>query len=70
MADCPSLPKCPFFNDRMANRPAMAAMMKKNYCQTDNSGCARWMVAQVKGGPAVPSNLYPNEQEKVAALLR
>jgi hypothetical protein len=61
MADCPSLPKCPFFNDRMANRPAMANMMKLKYCQTDNSQCARWKVSQAKGGPAVPGDLYPNE---------
>ncbi len=70
MSDCPSLPKCPFFNDRMANRPAMVAMMKRNYCQTDNSQCARWQVAQAKGGAAVPSDLFPNELEKVPALVR
>jgi len=69
MPQCPSLPKCIFFNDKMANRPATAAMMKKNYCEGDNSNCARWLVCQAKGGPAVPTDLFPNEREKVAALL-
>jgi len=69
MADCPSLPKCPFFNDRMANKPALAAMMKKSYCQGDNSQCARWLVSKAKGGPAVPADLYPNQIESVAALI-
>jgi len=69
MADCPSLPKCPFFNDRMANKPALAAMMKKSYCQGDNSQCARWLVSKAKGGPAVPADLYPNQIENVAALI-
>lgn len=70
MPDCPSLPKCIFFHDKMASRPATAAMMKQNYCQGDNSNCARWIVCQAKGGPAVPADLYPNERERVAALLR
>jgi hypothetical protein len=70
MADCPSLPKCPFFNDRMANRPAMTAMLKRNYCQTDNTQCARWIVSQAKGGPAVPPDLYPNELERAEQLVR
>lgn len=69
MADCPSLPKCPFFNDRMTNRPAMAAMMKKNYCQTDNSQCARWKVSQAKGGASVPVDMYPNELDRAMAIL-
>lgn len=69
MADCPSLPKCPFFNDRMANKPAMAAMMKKSFCQGDNSKCARWIVSRAKGGPAVPADLFPNQDERVAALI-
>jgi hypothetical protein len=70
MADCPSLPKCPFFNDKMAERPAMAAMMKRNYCQTDNTHCARWMVFQKTGPGTVPANLYPNQIEDARALLR
>lgn len=70
MADCPSLPKCPFFNDRMANRPAMTAMLKRSYCQTDNTHCARWIVSKAKGGAAVPPDLYPNEMDRAQQLLR
>lgn len=69
MADCPSLPKCPFFHDKMAERPAMAAMMKRNYCQGDNSECARWMVFQKTGPGTVPADLYPNQVEKVRSLF-
>lgn len=69
MADCPSIERCPFFNDRMAGRPAMASMMKNMYCKGDNAQCARWQVCKVKGGAAVPGDLYPNQLEKVPALL-
>ena len=69
MADCPSLPKCVFFNDRMSKSPATAEAMKNRLCQGDNSQCARWMVASAKGGAAVPGDLYPNEKDRVAALI-
>lgn len=69
MAECPSLPKCPFFNDHMAQRPATAEIMKQSYCRGDNSRCARWMVASALGKPAVPVNLFPNQVEQARALI-
>ena len=70
MFECPSLPKCPFFNDKMANKPATANLMKTKYCQTDNSQCARWKVAQAKLPGGVPADLFPNEMEKALLLVR
>ena len=35
MADCECLAKCPFFNDKMANMPSMAEMMKNRYCRDE-----------------------------------
>ena len=32
MAERECLPKCPFFNDRMANKPVTAQMLKNQYC--------------------------------------
>lgn len=70
MADCPSLPKCPFFNDKMSGSPAMANIMKNRYCKGDNSGCARWQVFRKTGPGTVPADLFPNQVERVAALVR
>lgn len=69
MAECPSLPKCPFFNDKMAESPAMAGIMKRKYCQGDNSGCARWKVFQKNGPGSVPGDLFPNQMDKAMALI-
>lgn len=69
MADCPSLSGCPFFNDHMANRPVTAEMMKKHYCRSDHSQCARWMVASRLGRPAVPANLFPDQADRARAIL-
>jgi hypothetical protein len=69
MPDCVCLPKCPFFNDRMAEMPALAKSMKKKYCQGDFAACARYMVFSRKGREAVPSDLFPNQTDRVAAIL-
>ena len=64
MAACVCLEKCPFFNDKMANMPAMADLYKKNYCNGDSTHCARFMIFKVKGKDAVPADLFPNNVEK------
>ena len=69
MADCELIEKCIFFNDRMANMPSMASSYKRNYCQGDNSQCARYMVFKAKGRENVPTNLFPNDKEKAKALI-
>ena len=70
MPDCPSLLKCPFFNDTMTTKPATADIIKKSYCRGDNSQCARWMVASALGKEAVPSNLYPSQADQARELLK
>lgn len=72
MADCECLPRCPFFHDQMASMPAMADMVKSQYCsgeRADNSKCARHMVFVVFGSPQVPSDLYPSEVERAEELI-
>lgn len=69
MTECECLAACPFFNDKMERMPAMAEMYKKNYCKGDFERCARYMVFKALGKPAVPINLYPNQQEKALAII-
>jgi hypothetical protein len=70
MAECESLAKCPFFNDRMAEMPAMAAMLKKRYCLGDKSNCARWAVRRALGPEAVPADLIPNQMDRAEILIQ
>lgn len=69
MADCECLPGCPFFNDRMAQMPVMADVIKKKYCRGDNAHCARHMVKVARGTAGVPIDLFPNQQDRAKALL-
>lgn len=65
---CPVLEKCAFFNDKMANMPAMAEFLKKQYCNGEYESCARYKVKQ-ETGKSHPS-LMPNENEKVDEATR
>lgn len=70
MASCECLPRCPFFNDRMANMPSVSTMMKRNFCQGEFAGCARFKVMKALGAPRVPPDLFPNMPERAEALIR
>ena len=70
MADCECLEGCPFFNDRMENMPGLSKIYKRNYCKTDSSKCARYVVFKTLGKPAVPGDLFPNQIEVAEELIR
>ncbi|MBN1698014.1 MAG: hypothetical protein JW881_10910 [Spirochaetales bacterium] len=69
MADCECLGGCIFFNDKMGNMPSIASIMKQNYCKTNNSGCARYMVFKALGKEKVPGDLFPNNVEKAKQII-
>lgn len=64
MAECECLPKCPFFNDRMLEKPVTTKMMKAQYCLGSNIECARHQVFKALGSENVPSDLYPSQRER------
>ena len=70
MADCECIAGCPFFNDRMANAPALAEMMKRKFCQDDWASCARYRVFKAIGKEAVPGNLFPNMMDEARNLIK
>jgi len=69
MADCECLQGCIFFNDKMANKPATANIMKQQYCLSDNKGCARYQAFKAVGKEHVPSDLFPIQVERVAGIV-
>lgn len=68
MPDCEKLIKCPFFNDKMASKPASAEMYKVKFCHGDKMQCARYQVGF--NGIDVPSDLFPNQNDKASSLIK
>ncbi|RKD21395.1 hypothetical protein SAMN02745883_01211 [Caminicella sporogenes DSM 14501] len=69
MPNCPSLSSCPFFNDKMCSRPALAEMYKKRYCKGNYEICARFKVSKALGKEHVPNDLFPNQSDKAENLI-
>lgn len=70
MADCTMTSECLFFNDKMANMPSTASMMKRKYCQGDFTLCARYIVQAALGKKNVPADLNPSQVDKAKLLIR
>ncbi len=69
MPDCEMISKCLFFNDKMANMPSTANMLKKKYCKGDFTKCARYVVCKALGREKVPADLTPSQMDKAKLLL-
>jgi hypothetical protein len=53
----------------MEEKPKLATMYKRHYCQGDNQECARHMVLRALGRGQVPVDLYPNMQDRARQLI-
>ncbi len=69
MVECELLSSCIFFNDKMADMPATAEMMKNRLCRGNKLECARYMVSQQLGRAKVPHDLYPNDIERAKFII-
>ena len=69
MSDCELLKTCMFFNDRMANIPSTAEIIKLKYCRGDNAECARYAVFTVRGREHVPDDLFPNQTDSAREII-
>jgi hypothetical protein len=67
--DCEKLPTCIFFNDQMEQMPAVAELLKKQFCHGTFSECARFQVASRLGGAGVPKDLFPQDLKRATRLL-
>lgn len=69
MAECPLIEKCIFFNDKMASMPVTSNMLKRQYCEGDNTQCARYMVFSSMGREHVPGDLFPNDTKRAKEII-
>jgi hypothetical protein len=67
MAQCEKMPKCQFFNDKMAEMPPTSQAMKDLYCMEDKGGCARYVLST--SGRDVPLDLFPHMMGRAMSIL-
>lgn len=64
MAKCEFIETCPFFHDKLGNKPVEVDDMKQKFCQSNNLNCARYMVVNSLGKDKMPDDLYPDEKNR------
>ena len=70
MAECELIGTCIFFNDKMADMPSMASMMKNVYCKDKYETCARFQIVKTIGRGKVPGDLFPNQLDKAQEVIK
>jgi hypothetical protein len=68
MASCDKLGDCPFFSGHVAHMPAVANLLKENFCMDDSELCVRHQL--LSAGKNVPDDLYPNDTERAEELMQ
>ena len=71
MKKCAFTNKCPFFNDQLFKMHTAKERngLKKKFCGSGSTQCARFIVAEAMGLHEVPENLYPDDLFKVSVIL-
>ena len=69
MSGCEMTEICIFFNDKMANMPSTAGMLKRKYCQGDFALCARYIACQALGADKIPADLTPSQSDRAKQLI-
>lgn len=70
MAQCDLVGGCIFFNDKMADMPAISERYKDKYCRDSFRSCARFQIYVEFGREHVPVNLFPNQEHSVADIKK
>jgi hypothetical protein len=70
MRECPRLITCPFFNEKMPDKPATTELYKQRYCRDEYEKCARYMVFIKLGKEKVPADLFPNDIKRAQDILK
>ncbi len=69
MGECEFIGGCPFFNDKLNNKPEQVEELKEKYCKYNNLNCARYMVANALGKEMMPEELYPHEKQRAYLVI-
>lgn len=70
MANCELIEGCIFFNNKMANMPATAELVKQKYCRGEFASCARHMVFKALGRSRVPLDLFPQQADEAREIIK
>ena len=69
MGDCEYVQGCLFFTDKLESMPSVSELLKNEYCRGRFRECARYQVLKAVGRERVPPDLFPQQGDRVAAIV-
>ena len=70
MAVCERLKNCSFYQNRMIIETGFGAVLKKRYCECNNTAnCARYMVLKQLGADYLDDSLFPTMIDRAMELI-
>ncbi len=69
MNTCEFRSSCALYIDLKGRRPITLDSIKKEYCDSDYSHCARFMVSKVSGPGSVSEFLFPEDIDEACEIL-
>ena len=69
MITCEFRSSCGFYNDLKARRPVTLESVKEEFCDSNYSRCARFMVSKAQGPANVSKYLFPEDVHKAFNII-
>ena len=69
MKTCEFLSSCDFYNDLRKRRPITLESVKEEYCDSNYTQCARFMVSRLHGPGRVSKYLFPEDIQEACKIL-
>ena len=69
MGECEYIKRCPFFNGTLNVESLDSERVKKEYCESNNLHCARYMVLQALGPENMVEDLLPEEKTRAYMVI-
>ncbi len=65
---CEKIAICPYYK-QVVVKTGTGAVYQQNWCETDRSRCARYLISRTAGQDFVPEDLYPNMHQKMDEII-
>lgn len=69
MTPCEYQSSCTYYNILKGKSPAILQYIKEEYCDSQYTECARFMVSKVHGQNHVPKYLFPEDIQEACKIL-
>jgi hypothetical protein len=70
LGECARSKTCRFFKEKMATMPTTAKLLTSKFCYGNPDDCARNVVFNAVGRDKVPLDLFPNDLDTAAKIIK